>query len=726
MLKTRLALLFFIFLFLFLSTNALAYQEFTKNSNMNNASYFFIQDIGYNATDQQCMNVTSTGSSLIFTNLYCPTNTLSGYIFSMQPLSTNEFVKSENLTLELEYFYNDSKAFLIPKNKETIIYLNYSISNNTGIDTYGAYLTYSFSDGKGGNLIANKSTGSNFGMFFLNASNIDRNLTVDLNLLFNSSMATNMNITFNKFEIYTLDKDELRSDFLSDNIYNQTELERYCGSNSTIFRFNFNSYNIWNNFSTNNNTAYLFGYDSNNISCGFIKLGDVFIARHWFQDWKYYPDGFYEFYTPNLLFVHTDIHNEFNAFFEAFLRNQVKITILHMNNLTSFPSVFFLYNDTQQTILDANSFRDNYTYAFRQMINLINNSNISMTNQNPSGTGFQFVDGRDVYNAPYNRTSISFPFFSSSIVPEGIGWQCSVQTNTENYFDSNGNITISNYCGNCGCGSTRCATPTRVGSWCNDYNFTKPCCNDLLIEAGWATNGACAYTNCYDSIKELPNPFNASQTGFTTYSVDCSSSTSNSCPTNSMCVQFANPNTHLWEGRVMCISGTRNDTCFDDLGNEYNCSQYIQNITPCVNPSQYTNQFTCYNNGCSWCPTTTTCQSVGSICYNPSNPPNITSNAFGWTSLQFGSLFGMSDVSNLSVDEAMLSLLISLITGIGILWVARNTEHASNGLTLGFLGTLTIFTIGLGNLLLWTIYIVLIIISAGIMTGYFSKLFGGG
>jgi hypothetical protein len=101
----------------------------------------------------------------------------------------------------------------------------------------------------------------------------------------------------------------------------------------------------------------------------------------------------------------------------------------------------------------------------------------------------------------------------------------------------------------------------------------------------------------------------------------------------------------------------------------------------------------------------------------------------GFRHLALGSIFGMGDIGYLSLDQAMLSLLISLTVSISIvIYLSMKTKSDSLDKIFGysFLGLLSMFTIGLGNLLLWAVYVVLIVITAGIMTGYFSKLFGGG
>lgn len=139
-------------------------------------------------------------------------------------------------------------------------------------------------------------------------------------------------------------------------------------------------------------------------------------------------------------------------------------------------------------------------------------------------------------------------------------------------------------------------------------------------------------------------------------------------------------------------------------------------------------------NSVSESPPTGTCTNSTTLCYDsvcnivPCGAPSYTTNAFGWASLQFGSLFGMGSVAFIDTDIAMFALFLSLLTSMSIvIYLSMKTKSDNLDKIFGysFLGLLSMFTIGLGNLLLWAAYVVLIVITAGIMTGYFSKLFGG-
>jgi hypothetical protein len=235
-----------------------------------------------------------------------------------------------------------------------------------------------------------------------------------------------------------------------------------------------------------------------------------------------------------------------------------------------------------------------YPNALRQTIDFANSTLLNPLT--PAGSQWQFI---------YNNAVLSslYPFFTASINCNN-GWTCDSNTNFESYADSSCNFTQNNYCGECGCDSSnlRCNTPLITGTWCNDFNLTKPCCTDSLVSLGWLSTGACSYTNCYDLYTENPNPYNSSKNTFTTIYSDCSSNKPDSCPSNYMCVQYANPTTHLVEGKISCYNGQNGSSIYyNESGIAFNGTDLILNESVCENPSFYTNEWTCLVSNCHWC-----------------------------------------------------------------------------------------------------------------------------
>jgi hypothetical protein len=111
---------------------------------------------------------------------------------------------------------------------------------------------------------------------------------------------------------------------------------------------------------------------------------------------------------------------------------------------------------------------------------------------------------------------------------------------------------------------------------------------------------------------------------------------------------------------------------------------------------------------------------------NETQPPSVESkdNYLNYVASTVGSIAGLGGVKNLLYSQPFLALIIALSLTIAFAIMARNT---SKWLGLIFIGILFIFTVAFhDNLLMWTMTVLIGILDAGIVTGYFSKIFGGG
>lgn len=132
------------------------------------------------------------------------------------------------------------------------------------------------------------------------------------------------------------------------------------------------------------------------------------------------------------------------------------------------------------------------------------------------------------------------------------------------------------------------------GAWCTEYNLTL----------------SCTFTNdiqpCYDVYTEQPNPFNATQRTFKVYNSSAMNCVQEllECPADYMCVQYLNPVTHQYEGKVECYNGQTGDAYYyNETGDSFDGTSYTAGLTEnaCEFPSLYTNSWTCQVNYCKWC-----------------------------------------------------------------------------------------------------------------------------
>ena len=137
------------FFFLLLSVSTFAYQEFNSNPTFSNSlNGYRVFDTSYNTTGYlcipftnicafntnntyQCFTGTGYNNTATFTNNMCLGNTTRDNYIIIFPTKDNSFVHTNlfsqfNITNE-----NLLNTFLaIPRNKETIIYLNYTLNAN--------------------------------------------------------------------------------------------------------------------------------------------------------------------------------------------------------------------------------------------------------------------------------------------------------------------------------------------------------------------------------------------------------------------------------------------------------------------------------------------------------------------------------------------------------------------------------------------------------------------
>jgi hypothetical protein len=514
--KTKILFFLFFFLFIFLSTGVNAYEIFNTNPYFtSNNNGYYIADSFSNETcffwwcsnnTYSCFDVQNITGKLVLSNS-SRCNFTNDYNFAgitIKMLSDNSFYKMNNG----DYIYMLSKPnskwcdqpevspfginppnynytppvcsgydyMVLPKNKQGIIALNYSIYDNYNLDNQYTLLEV-WENGVtllNSTFIGSANLTPELKTLIIQPASYDRNITVFASWKWYTPIATQIpvtNITINKFQFYTLDISETRTDYTNNDTY---ELERYCGVNTSILT---PAVPGENKSSFYNNTSFSFRRDANNLICGYVRLNDLIISRNW----NYYnPDytiyGLLNFFWSRDSFLINDV-SCFQAFFEQFLRTQAKITVLHSNGTclgegNQFNKMVFQYNDVYSTEVNAYSFKYNYSEAFRETVSLINNSNISISNQNPSGNAFKYFTNVEVeYN--WTRNSSYIPFFTSNIQVENTGWYCSNILNMEYFITFNGSIINEQYCGDVGCNAdhTHCNFHY-VGIYCeNDYDW---------------------------------------------------------------------------------------------------------------------------------------------------------------------------------------------------------------------------------------------------------------
>jgi hypothetical protein len=466
-----------------ISRTAFAYQIFSYNpnfdSNISGVSVYneVNQTLNYSGTcdvKTGCLNMSSDGS---YSSIYLYT---IGSDDSHQQWTNATAMGA----------YDDTTHFLrhvLPKNKQGIVVFSYYFNNSP--ENFFQYLA-----------VVDADTSVILGNFTLDltpnvwhtatiivpASTSDRNVRVFATFRWNNTPSTLM---VDKFWFYTEDVNEYRIDF-SGNI--NAELTRYCGAGTVV------DTDIGGDHDgLFNNTSFAFGTDINGINCGFVRLNNLIVARRWdyLLPSNYICDVNWFYWTPDLFFVKSTYSDLFLGFFESVTRTHVKLTVL--NSGTAYGSNSqLIYGDFGNTTVQIDSFTHNYSTAFRQIISLVNNPNISISNQNPAGDIFRYST---ICAGLYERGSPWHPFFTSNIQVDNTGWSCYYDTNTEFFVTSGGEQVNSHYCGECGCAGDgfgyRCVQGANHWECHNAFeawHYDDACANDLQLVCNIrCESGAC-------------------------------------------------------------------------------------------------------------------------------------------------------------------------------------------------------------------------------------------
>lgn len=281
-------------------------------------------------------------------------------------------------------------------------------------------------------------------------------------------------------------------------------------------------------------------------------------------------------------------------------------------------------------------------------------------------------------------------------------------------------------------GETGCSGYTN-GSYCTGWNYSMPCCySEILGDWTDIEPPECTYDteDCYDIYGDIPNPYDAEKRIFTVYDdteEDCISDYK-ACPENYMCVQFFNPVSHEYEGKVSCYNGYNGSSIFyNETGDLFNGTEYIETLTVCTNPFQYTNSWSCTLNYCNWCSGigyctfpdfNCTCVNTSSQCYDASCHPTpcFVSGDEGMN--------GLRDWINDSMSSSFGSDIISLLASFGIavlIFVNLGKEDKNPTILYGsFMIIASIFAF-VGLLTVWFLVLEITVISVFI----FWKVKGG-
>jgi hypothetical protein len=182
-----------------------------------------------------------------------------------------------------------------------------------------------------------------------------------------------------------------------------------------------------------------------------------------------------------------------------------------------------------------------------------------------------------------------------------------------------------------------------------------------------------------------------------------------------------NPSTKQFEGKVSCYNGQNGSAYYyDENGDLFNGTDYIENLTNCTLPTQYTNSWTCINANCNWC--NNVCQI--NECSPAPAPPSVLGNPMSFIALTIGGLFGITDLGiSQNISSLIFSLIFSLLIGV---MMAHFGRIKGNGLVSIFFVT-NISMLILFTIISWfnpIIMVILLIISGFIMVKSLG-VFGG-
>jgi len=664
----------------------------------------------------------------------------------------------------------------LPANQEGIIITNYRW--NTTLTTPVPIF-----------FVINAETGAYINQTYLNTTT---GVWINLSVVINASLAIrNLRMGFywnwdnlpskleiDKFKFYTLDIIEARTTWSATST---DEYSYYCGSDYIALSTSdlctdttTTPSPVFKNFNTNN--SWLICKDNESSYAVVVKIGNFIKARRVLtrdmprsyascknaNDVSYLlwqmRDSFFGYFSS----FGCDVCWGFNNYYylEGLSLSTAKITLLSNNSSTIYSRPFMLYSGTPTAQINmqnsTNTALLDYLYTLFPNNMRITQSLLPFSNTStPSGSTFKMcqytgcTSGSDSMHS--NNPSAWYSFFSASTNLCTPQWSCSQATNNETYTNSNCDITQNNYCGDCGCGTTRCNANVNQGSYCDENDPLK---TTIMTSVG-CTNTSIPCPSG-STCEQLTPQYNATH-GLTENIADCS---------------------HCWFGwkwnfaygnytidKTNCAGYT--SACAGTTHSAFGVPffyiitwgngvyYYNQTITGSVTISSYTaacikadgstaliinetggntTEKELIEKHLNVTLNNTACPNTAIQCYDsncnaiPCPSPEVLTNPFGYGALLFGSLFGMGDVANLQTDVAMfaifLSLILSIATAIGISY--KKSEFAEKAFGYSFLGWFSLFTIGLNNLLLWAVFAVMVIISAGIMSGYFKKVIGGG
>jgi hypothetical protein len=384
-------------------------------------------------------------------------------------INTKIFLKQNYVIGEPELFDNFNYTIpeiFLPSNQEGLLILSY-MANYTIYGYYPIYATPKlFVVLKPSGWILNETTLNPASGTWQNytvivpAVNYDRNLTIEI------MYSTYQNITdfvLDKFKFYTYDIIEYRGYWNS----LTTERLKYCGNGSTSKSVSTIPLTFWENTGVND-TAYILANGEDGYECHAFKLGDLTLSRRvTAMDGEnsggscpnYLIYSYRDFYLLNYMGVFCTSGPTMRILLHKITLNSATITTFLGNSsieadmpLNGVPvTVYTLVNSTDGCFqnLNYNVFAD---------INFLSCRNYSL----PSGTKWKILISGYI-GGPLFSFFNSNSLINTACTPH---WECDVSTGNESYILPNCTKASSNYCGDCGCSSTRCNMPSWTGTQC--------------------------------------------------------------------------------------------------------------------------------------------------------------------------------------------------------------------------------------------------------------------
>jgi hypothetical protein len=741
----QMAIPFLILLFFFLfATNARAYQIFTANPYFNDTNGVLPYGaILYNPlyNDTWYFNDTCTigNKCLIVENN--GTNQLNSLWFQGRDwLYTGLSPQWSNLTALLEFnSQNEQDGIpyiytLLPANEEGLLVFNYRWNNT--LTTPAPYI------------LVQDSNGNQVMLFYLNST---ANVTYNVSKIINATSSERYlafrlswywdnlptNLEMDKFKFYSYDIIEARSEGLTSNA--TYEVERYCGSGYSWKCTDYAHQGFLVNESRNNGFIYANGEDG--YSCIVFKIGDQIIGRRVistdqspFQgmplmSWTRDPMYFFEYFAGGTCAgILTMPAPRFLV--ESITLNSMKITVF--DNATLAVSGNISYNDLHATNIDmmlATGIINNLPSYNRQTVNTIP----FMNTTTPAGSKWR---------ARYTTSFTSwYDFFTSPTLSCTPQTYCNPATNNVTHVNSDCSYATPVYCGVCGCnaGLTGCNYPSVIGTYCDLSDTGHQGIITNLLDCSSKYNVCPSGSVCSQLTPKLTFPNDTILENYTPC-VNYSAYTSligcvNFCPLQNLIDQ------PLWSNCRSECQHCDKTKLPDSSYSPYDIfvtQQQAGNIFPvqsytatCINLTTGTEVESYDQNGNQTTIANIVNNATGGA-YGTGNgtvdqTPSYTTNAFGWASLQFGSLFGMGGIDNLPLAEAGFSIVLSLLAGLSIMVYEHDkSEHGGVFANISFLAVFLLCAIMSSNAILYGLFVVIVILDVGMVTGMLKKLIGGG